>query len=109
MNIRGIVYLVIATLTYGGLQVVDKLALNAHVDSSAYTISRVFISMLFLAVFISFQKGQRVSVAFKKEHLKDLIIIGVLASGIGLLFQVVGLSLTTATNTSIILTFVAPL
>lgn len=109
MKKGGIISLAIATLTYGGLQVVDKLALNAKVDSSAYTISRVFIAMLFLSVYISFGKKQNILSVFKKEHLKDLIIIGVLASGIGLLLQIIGLSFTTATNTSIILTFVAPL
>src|SRR5579864_720597 len=109
MKKAGIIYLTIATLTYGGLQIVDKLALNAKIDSSAYTISRVFISMLFLAAFISFRGKHSIMRVFKREHLKDIIIIGVLASGIGLLFQIIGLSFTTATDTSIILTFVAPL
>jgi len=109
MKKTGVLYLIIATLTYGGLQIVDKLALNAKIDSSAYTISRVFISMLFLAAFVSFRKKHSIVIVFRRENLKDLIIIGVLASGIGLLFQIIGLSFTTATNTSIILTFVAPL
>lgn len=65
--------------------------------------------MLFIAAFVTFRKKNSIVSVFKREHLKDLIIIGVLASGIGLLFQIIGLSYTTATNTSIILTFVAPL
>lgn len=109
MNKLGIIYLLIATLSYGGLQVVDKLVLNSKVDASAYTISRVFIAAIFLAFFIFFRNKQNFLHTFKKENLRDLIIIGILASGISLLFQIIGLSLTTATNVSIILTFVAPL
>lgn len=109
MNKSGIIFLSIATLTYGALQVVDKFALNSKVDSSAYTISRVFIAMSFLLVYISCGKRQNILAVFKKEHIKDLFIIGIFASGLGLLLQIIGLSLTTATNTSIILTFVAPL
>jgi drug/metabolite transporter (DMT)-like permease len=109
MRKAGIIYLSIATVTYGALQVVDKLALNAGVDPSSYTIARVFIAMVFLAVFITFQSRKNLVRVFRKDHLKDLAIIGILASGWGLLLQIVGLSLTTATNTSIILAFVAPL
>ena len=109
MSVGGFFYLLIATLSYGALQAVDKVVLNAKVDPVAYTISRVIISMLFLGILVLVRNRRSFISVFKPVHWKDLFIIGVLASGIGLLFQMIGLSYTTATNMSIILAFTAPL
>ncbi len=109
MSVTGFIYLLIATLSYGAIQAIDKVVLNAKVDPAAYTISRVVISMLILGVLVLAKNRQSFISVFKPIHWKDLFIIGVLASGIGLLFQIIGLSYTTATNMSILLAFTAPL
>lgn len=108
MKKSGLFFLIIATLSYGAVQIVDKAVLNYKVNPSAYAVSRVFISMFFLAVTLILQRKHKLSSVFKRKHLKDLIIIGIFGSGIGLLMQISGLSYTTATNMSMLLVFVAP-
>jgi drug/metabolite transporter (DMT)-like permease len=109
MTHSGVICLSVATLTYGVLQVIDKAALNHGVETSSYTVCRVFIAMLFLFLYVSFADARRISAVFHREHFKDLIVIGVLGSGWGLLLQTFGLLHTTATHVSILLALVAPL
>ncbi len=109
MKAKGLAYLTTATLTYGALQIVDKVVLKKGIDPTAYTIARVFIA---LAVLIVFQiLRERVSFRFfvSGKHALDFAIIGILASGVGLLLQILGLSFTSATNVSVLLSGVAPL
>jgi len=109
MSSRGIFFLTLATLAWGVLQVIDKAALNKGVEVPSYTISRVFIAMIVSAVFLGIQNRHHLKMVIAREHLRDLMIVGLLASGVGLLLQIVGLSYTTATNMSAMLTLIAPI
>lgn len=108
MTLKGFNYLMVATVAYGILHVIDKAALSGGVDSTAYTISRVFIAALMLGGIALATQQNVVSNLFRAGSLRDLVIIGTLASGWGLLLQIQGLSLTSATNTALLLTLVAP-
>lgn len=108
MTVRGFVHLTAATLTYGGLHVIDKAALRGGADVSAYTVSRVFIAALILFIFAAATCPRSLSRVVEKGTIRDLVLIGVLASGWGLLLQITGLARTTAINAGLLLTLVAP-
>lgn len=109
MTLAGIGCLTVATISYGLLQVVDKIALSHGVNPTSYGISRVFIALALIAA-IEMRKGRfRASDLFIKKHRKDFILLGALASGPGLLLQLYGMRTTSATNTSVLLALVAPL
>ncbi|MBN1827966.1 MAG: DMT family transporter [Deltaproteobacteria bacterium] len=109
MSYRGFFFLATAALSYGILHVVDKSAVSRGVDPAAYTVMRIVIAMAVLAAVVMLKGDDRIRSVFRKDNIKDLFIIGVFGSGIGLFFQIKGLSLSSVTNVSLLLTLVAPM
>ena len=108
MTRPGVLYLSIATLTYGVLHVIDKAVLNQGIPAPSYTVCRVFIAFFILALFTLARPHPDWKLVIRNSNLRDLLIIGVLASGWGLLLQTFGLTFTSATNVSMLLGLVAP-
>jgi drug/metabolite transporter (DMT)-like permease len=109
MPIKGIFYLSITALTYGMLHIVDKAALKYGADPGLYTILQVALAAVFLSFYTKVRGKHSIRSIFRKPYLKDLVIIGILTTGIGLLFKIEGLSYSSATNVSLMLTLVAPM
>ena len=97
-----------AAVSYGAMHVIDKAVMNAGGDAAAYTVLRVFIAAGFIGLGCLSAEPSSVRAVFHRKNLPSLIVIGVLASGIGLFFQIKGLTLSSATNVSVLLSFVAP-
>jgi len=94
---KGIFYLVISLLTFAFSHIIQKLGVQSGVDPSIFSFFTVFFSLLLVGcMWFALRKKQ--SLTFDKPHMKNLIIIGVLVSGITVLISINALSYTTATN-----------
>jgi drug/metabolite transporter (DMT)-like permease len=109
MSPAGLLHLLVAALSYGVLHVLDRSAMLRGVDPAAYTIARVFIAMAILGASMRLHGTLPLLSVFQRDKIRDLAIIGVLASGLGLFLQIKGLAYSSATNVSVLLTLVAPL
>ncbi len=105
----GFVFLAVSALAYGLIHVIDKLSLNAGADPFSYSFARIGIGAVMMALFLKTTGKSNLHVVFDSRLIKDFVIIGVLASGWGLLFQIVGLQYTTPTNVAVTLVLAAPL
>lgn len=100
MNVKGIIYLGIALLTFAFTHITDKIGINSGVDPSVFSFFRIFFGLVFVAV-IWFSLKEKESLRFERKHIKDFIIIGALASGLGIALSIYALEFTTATNKGI--------
>ncbi len=99
MRTRGMLYLGISLATFAVTHVIEKKGVTA-VDPSAFAVFRMAGSMLFSwVIWMALQpKGGR---KISKASIRDMAIIGSLASGLALWISMKGLSMTTATNLSV--------
>lgn len=86
--------------------VVQKVVLNNGVEPLTFAFMRIVIAALFLTPYFFYIKNKK-RFKFNKLNLRDLAIIGVLASGLAMFFKLTGLSFTTATNAGFMQVLVA--
>ena len=97
MSSKALVYLVCSILTFGLVHVTDKIGINRGVDPFIFSFVRGGIATLIIACI--WVKSDDISLLRSKRHvLKNLIIIGIGASGIVVLLGIFAMSYTTATN-----------
>lgn len=101
MEIRGIFYLGLALLTFAFSHITDKLGMESGVDPTVFTFFRILVGLMLVST-VWFSMRKKRDLVFYRKHIKDLAIIGVLASGFLVLLMIIALSYTTATNRGII-------
>ncbi len=97
MELKGIIYLSIALLTFGFTHITDKIGISKGVDSSVFSFFRIFFGLCFVAV-IWFSLKKKESLRFEKKHIKHLVVLGSLASGLSVILTITALNYTTATD-----------
>ncbi|MFH1291918.1 MAG: DMT family transporter [bacterium] len=97
---KGIFYLIIALFTYGFTHITDKLGIEAGVDPAVFTFFRISFAMVFVGI-LWFSLRKKKKLQFKKADIKQVAIIGMLASGLMALLSIQALEYTTATNKGI--------
>lgn len=100
MNIKGIIYLGIALLTFAFTHLTDKIGINSGVAPSVFSFFSIFFGLLLVGV-VWFTLREKESLSFEKKDIKHFIIIGVLASGLSVALSIYALEFTTATNKGI--------
>jgi len=100
MEIKGIMYLSIALLTFSFTHISDKIGMNKGVDPSVFSFFRIFFGLCFVAI-VWFSLKKKKSLKFEKKYIKHFFIIGSLASGLAVILSVNALNYTTATNRGI--------
>lgn len=100
MNIKGIIYLGIALLTYAFTHIIDKIGINSGVSPGVFSFFSIFFGLLMVgAIWFSLRKKK--SLRFEKKHIKHFIIIGFLTSGLCVALSIYALKFTTATSKGI--------
>ena len=97
MNAKGIIYLSIALLTFAFTHITDKIGIDSGVDPAVFSFFRIFIALILIAIIWLFVRKNGL-VKFNKRYIKNLIILGFIASGLVVLLTVSALMHTTATN-----------
>ncbi len=100
MTLKGTFYLTIALLIYGFTHITDKIGINNGVNPTIFSFFRSFFGLGFITL-IWFALKKRRRLRFKKEYIKNLVIIGSLSSGLTVFLSILALSFTTATNKGI--------
>lgn len=99
-HLQGIFWLGVCLLSFAFTHVFQKMGINSGVEPSTLSFFSVFSGLIFLSViWLSAQK--RANLRIQKRHIKNLVLIGVLTSGLGVALGIYALSFTSATNKSI--------
>jgi len=101
MKTRSIVYLVFFALMIACEHILQKVSLNYGVDRFILAFVRIATGFVIIAIVFLAQKNRPVEVI--KTNFRHFIVLGVGYSGIGILLKLWGISLTTATNASFIM------
>lgn len=101
MKPRSIIYLLGFALMIACGHILQKIALNHGVDRFVLAFIRIATGFMLVTIIFLAQKNHPVKVI--KNNLRHFIVLGVGYSGIGILLKLWGLSLTTATNASFIM------
>ena len=96
-KLKGIIYLTVAVLSFGFVHVIDKIGLNAGVEPGIFALSRGLIAMTVVGT-IWFAVRKKNKLAFRKDSIKSIALIGLLTSGLGSFTVLYALNFTTATN-----------
>ena len=100
MNLKGILYLCIALLTYAFTQIVEKIGVTKGVDSSVFSFFSIFFGLCVVGiVWMSLRKKR--SLHLDKKYIKRLFILGTLGSGLAVVLSITALKYTTATNKAV--------
>jgi len=100
MSFKATAYLLFSTLTFGLTHITDKIAVNKGVDPWIFSVVRGLIAALIVGI-IWFGKKRIKHPTIKRYTFKNLIVIGVGASGLVVLLGLFAMSYTTATNKGI--------
>ena len=106
MKLKGVIFLIIASIAYSGFLIFNKLALNGGFDAFQYSLMMITILVIFSIPF--FWKDRK---KFKKMSKKEWLyvgLVGVIAAGIVQFMFVFGQKYTNATNAGFISTLSAP-
>ena len=96
LNKKAIFYLLVCSLTYGAAIVVSKIALKGGSNPFSFALMTSFFSAIFSTFYILPKyRGMK---KFSKKDWRNIIIIGIIASGITHLTMIFGQSLTSAMN-----------
>ncbi|MBL7054358.1 DMT family transporter [Candidatus Woesearchaeota archaeon] len=106
MNYKAILLLLISAILLGIDHVVQKVVLNSGISSLTFAFIRILTAALFLTPYFFYIHNKK-RFKFTKQNIRDLAILGVLASGLAMLFKLSGLSYTTATNAGFMQVMVA--
>jgi drug/metabolite transporter (DMT)-like permease len=81
--------------------ILQKMVLNHGVDRFVFAFLRIVTGFLLIAVLILYKKHNPVKVI--KTNIRHFLVLGICFSGIGILMKLWGLSMTTATNASFLM------
>lgn len=101
MKIRSVIYLSIFALTIATGHILQKMVLNHGVDRFVFAFLRIATGFVLITLLFLAKKHHPVAVV--KENIRHFIVLGVCFSGLGILLKLWGLSYTTATNASFIM------
>lgn len=100
MSPKGLFYLIIASLTFGFTFITDKIGIDSGVDPGVFSFVRIFFALIFVfLVWLKFRKSRKLKLT--KKYIPNLIVIGVIASGVAILIANISLQTTTATNVGV--------
>ncbi|MCP5049819.1 MAG: DMT family transporter [bacterium] len=101
MSARSVFYLGLYALMLAMGHVLQKVVLNHGVDPVVFSFLRILTGFLLITILMLMRKHRPVRLI--KENIRVFLVLGIGYSGIGFLTKMWGLSLTTATNTSFII------
>lgn len=112
MKTRSLIYLSIYAVMLALGHILQKMVLNYGVDRFVFAFLRITCGFFIISVLL-IAKAKTSSPGFKgkidflsgliKKNIRHFVILGICFSGIGILLKLWGLSLTTATNASFIM------
>ena len=97
MHIKALIYLGISIITFGLTHITDKVGMNSGLDPWTFSMTRVLIATLIVGA-IWGQKARSEHLKLRPHILKNLVVIGIGASGLVVLLGLFAMSYTTATN-----------
>jgi drug/metabolite transporter (DMT)-like permease len=101
MKLRSVFYLVLnATLIATG-HILQKAVLNYGVDRLVFAFVRIATGFFLITLLLLFQKYNPIKVV--RRNARHFVVLGVFFSGVGILLKLWGLSHTSATNASFIM------
>lgn len=98
MKIKSLIYLSIFAIMIALGHILQKMVLNHGVDRFVFAFLRITMGFILITLLLLIRKHKPVRVI--KENFRHFIVLGVGFSGLGILLKLWGLSLTTATNAS---------
>ena len=96
----GVIFSLVNSLSLGILGVVDKIGSGHFSNSIVFSTQSVFFSLLFVSIFALFYNQTSFSSQLKKTPIKIwiyIILVGIFASGLFILFRFLGLQQSTGT------------
>jgi drug/metabolite transporter (DMT)-like permease len=101
MRRRSLIYLGINAVMIAMGHILQKMVLNQGVDRIVFAFLRITMGFLVISLILLAKKNNPVLVV--KKNIRPFLVLGVCFSGIGILLKLWGLSLTTATNASFVM------
>jgi drug/metabolite transporter (DMT)-like permease len=101
MKTRSLIYLGINAIMIAMGHILQKLVLNHGVDRIVFAFLRITMGFIVISLILLAKKNNPVVVV--KNNIRHFLVLGVGFSGIGILLKLWGLSLTTATNASFVM------
>ncbi len=101
MKTRSIIYLVIYALVVALDHILQKMVLNAGVDRFIFAFLRIATGFFLITALLLSRKYPLIKLV--KQNIRHFIVLGVFYSGCGILLKFWGLSSTTATNASFVM------
>jgi len=98
MKTRSVIYLSLYALVIAAGHILQKMVLNHGVDRFVFAFLRISTGFVLITLLFLIKKHHPVTVI--KENIRHFIVLGVFFSGFGILLKFWGLSYTTATNAS---------
>ncbi len=101
MRISSVIYLVIYASMLAAGHVLQKMVLNHGVDRFVFAFLRIGSGFVIITALLLQKKYKPVQVV--KRNIRHFLVLGICFSGIGILMKLWGLSYTTATNASFVM------
>ena len=101
MKTRSVIFLSLYASFIAAGHILQKLVLNHGVDRFVFAFIRISTGFVLITVIFLAKKNRPVTIL--KENIRHFIVLGVFFSGFGILLKLWGLSYTTATNASFIM------
>ncbi len=101
MRTRSVFYLVIFANSLAFGHVLQKLVLNQGVNRFVFAFLRITFGLAIFTALLVTKKYHPLKVL--KKNIRHFLVLGVCFSGLGILFKLWGLSMTTATNAAFIM------
>jgi drug/metabolite transporter (DMT)-like permease len=98
MKSRSLIYLSIYAIMIALGHILQKMVLNHGVDRFVFAFLRIATGFTLITLLLLIRKHKPIEVI--KNNFRHFLVLGVCFSGIGILLKLWGLSLTTATNAS---------
>jgi drug/metabolite transporter (DMT)-like permease len=101
MRLKSAIYLILFALLLATGHILQKTVLNYGVNRFVFSFIRIASGFMIITGLILFKRYRPLKVL--KTHSRNFIVLGVFFSGFGILIKLWGLSFTTATNASFIM------
>ena len=101
MKTRSLIYLGINAAMIALGHILQKMVLNHGVDRIVFAFLRITMGFVVISLILLAKKNNPAAVV--KKNIRHFLVLGVGFSGIGILLKLWGLSLTTATNASFVM------
>lgn len=101
MKSRSVIYLTIYALMLAMGHILQKMVLNQGVDRFVFAFLRIAMGFVLISILLYAKKHRPIDLL--KKNIRHFVVLGIGFSGFGILLKLWGLSMTTATNASFLM------